>query len=52
MIQPGDEIDVDYDRRCECNNQKPIVVNHNLMWHDGDVICQNCEGYIRGYDAG
>lgn len=52
MPKSGDKVKVDYDRKCECDKQVPIVVNHSLMWHDGDVICQNCTGYIRDYDAG
>lgn len=28
------------------------VRNHSLMWHDGDVHCRRCGGYVRMYDAG
>jgi hypothetical protein len=28
------------------------VENHSLMWHDGDVVCAVCGGFIRRFDAG
>lgn len=45
-------VDVDYENKCKCDNQQPKLVNYSMMWHDGDVICRNCGGYIRMYDAG
>jgi hypothetical protein len=27
------------------------IVNHSLMWHDGDIICV-CGRYVREFDAG
>jgi len=26
--------------------------NYSMMWHEGDIVCLNCETYVRGYDAG
>lgn len=30
----------------------PVVLNHSPEWHDGDVHCKKCGGFIRYYDAG
>jgi ribosomal protein L37AE/L43A len=35
--------------------KKPLVTrvdNYSAMWHDGDVVCDKCGGFIRSYDAG
>lgn len=29
-----------------------MVVDYDPMWHDGKVVCSNCGGFIRSYDAG
>ena len=44
----------DLKKKCECKKeeQKPIVINHDMMWHDGDVVCDKCKCYIRSFDAG
>ncbi len=28
------------------------VRNYDSTWHDGDVHCTKCGGYVRMYDAG
>jgi hypothetical protein len=47
-------VKVDYDFHCKCREPEQVteVVNHSMMWHDGDVICVTCGGYVRSYDAG
>ena len=47
-----DRVDVDTTTKCKCDNRKEIVVNHDISWHDGHVICKNCLGFIRFYDGG
>ena len=38
--------------RClECGSERLHVRNHSMMWHDGDVHCENGH-YVRMYDAG
>lgn len=39
---------------CGGKPEKTEVVNHSLMWHDGDVICAkaDCCRYVREWDAG
>jgi len=39
-------------RMCACDDQKLILINYDMMWHDGDIVCESCGGYIRSYDAG
>ena len=41
-----------YNQCPECGSEDTAVENHDLMWHDGDVVCQECRCYVRGYDAG
>lgn len=43
-----------FEKKCKCKSkkQKPVVINHSLSWHDGDVVCDNCKCFIRDYDAG
>lgn len=36
--------------RCHSSNKK--VENYSMMWHDGDIVCQDCGGYVRMFDAG
>ncbi len=40
--------------RCAGKPPGSEVVNHSLVWHDGDVVCtvKDCGRYVRGYDAG
>ena len=35
-----------------CGSTRSEVQNHDLMWHDGDVVCLDCDTRVRGYDAG
>jgi hypothetical protein len=44
--------EVDYDTVCACDKQEPIMVNYQMMWHEADIICGNCGGFIRYWDAG
>lgn len=36
----------------ECGSENHRVENYSMAWHDGDVVCNNCDTYIRAYDAG
>lgn len=36
----------------ECGGSNTSVRNHDMMWHDGDVVCDDCNTYVRGWDAG
>lgn len=46
-------IDPDNRNQCKkCGSLKTHVENYSMMWHDGDVICDNCDSYVRSYDAG
>jgi len=36
----------------DCGSNKTSVENHDLNWHDGDVVCVDCGTYVRMYDAG
>ena len=42
------------EKQCECHplERVPVVINHSLMWHDGDVVCERCRCFIRSFDAG
>jgi hypothetical protein len=46
------QIDVDRKIKCKCNNPKPQMVNYSMMWHEADIICNNCGKFIRYWDAG
>lgn len=35
----------------ECH-VRGVIENYSAMWHDGDIVCPNCNGYMRMYDAG
>ena len=35
-----------------CHSKNLQVENHSGMWHDGDIVCQDCGGYVRMFDAG
>lgn len=49
-----DENGVTYDKEKQktCKHKNQTVINHSLMWHDGDVVCVDCGKYIRAFDAG
>lgn len=36
----------------KCHGTNLEVRNHDLMWHDGDVWCIDCDIFIRNFDAG
>lgn len=50
MDDNGVTIDLKKQKTCKHKNQ--VVINHDMMWHDGDVVCADCGKYIRSYDAG
>jgi uncharacterized Zn finger protein (UPF0148 family) len=40
-------------KKCpKCGGSNFEVRNYDLMWHDGEVWCTDCDVYVRGYDAG
>lgn len=41
-----------YNQCPECGSSNTRCENHDPMWGDGDVICQDCRTYVRMYDAG
>lgn len=48
-----DNVGVDEQGYCgRCHSHNITVENHSLMWHDGDIVCQDCGGYVRMFDAG
>lgn len=36
----------------ECKGTNTEVLNYDMMWHEGDIVCTKCRCYVRGYDAG
>lgn len=36
----------------ECQSQNTSIRNHNLMWGDGDIVCDDCETFVRFFDSG
>lgn len=39
--------------RCpKCGGTECHVENYDMTWHDGDVVCNACDTYVRGFDAG
>jgi hypothetical protein len=47
-------VKVDRKRKCACSkeDQQHKMVNYSMMWHDADIICARCNGFIRDWDAG
>lgn len=41
-----------YDTCPECSSSSTRVENHDMMWGDGDVVCNNCNTYVRDFDSG
>lgn len=42
-------------KKCPHCKACPLVTrvdNYSAIWHDGDVVCDKCGGFIRSYDAG
>lgn len=35
-----------------CGSTNVKLENYSMMWHDGDMVCQDCGGYVRMWDAG
>lgn len=40
------------DLKCKCNSPRKGFYNYSMMWHEADIICENCDGFIRFWDAG
>lgn len=38
--------------KCDSKKLQVMVIDYNMMWHDGKVVCSTCNTYIRDYDAG
>lgn len=38
--------------KCFAGPKDQTVHNYDDVWRDGDVICDKCNTYVRGYDAG
>ena len=38
--------------RCEAPPQRQSVRNYDPTWMDGDVHCDDCNAYVRMWDAG
>lgn len=36
----------------QCGSEDTRVENHSMMWHDGDIVCNDCGRYVRMFDAG
>lgn len=60
MSDISNPMDVDRTRKAadcaDCDGTPPStrIVNHSMMWHDGDVVCAkpDCCRFVRNYDAG
>ena len=51
----AENVKVDYDRKCQCppGKRRTRMVNYSMMWHEADIICDNCDGgFVRYWDAG
>ncbi len=44
--------DIDYKDKCKCDKPSPVMYNYEMMWHEGDICCGQCDKFIRYYDAG
>jgi len=49
-----DKLDGIVDRNIcpNCGSIDCRLENYDMMWHDGDVVCNKCNTRIRTYDAG
>ncbi len=47
-------VEVDTDKKCTCSleTRKTVIVNYDVMWHEGQIICQICNGFVGFFDAG
>ncbi len=36
----------------ECGSKSTRMENYSMMWHEGDIVCNDCDTYVRGFDAG
>jgi len=51
-LSNGKAVGNDPNKCPQCGGTEFEVKNHNLNWHDGDVVCQDCKTKVRDYDAG
>jgi len=46
-------IKVDYDDKCQCVNRSgTYAANYHMMWHEADIMCNDCAKFVRFWDAG
>lgn len=36
----------------ECGASDNRMENYSMMWHEGDIVCNKCDTWVRGFDAG
>lgn len=47
------DMKIDYTDKCKCENRSgTFMANHSLMWHDGDIMCNDCGKFVRFFGAG
>jgi len=56
-VNSGENYKCSWKDPCQCeDNQKQLLVNYDMMWHDGDIIHDpnndGCGKWIRNWDAG
>lgn len=47
-----EQVTVDVKKQKTCKHKNTVVINYSPIWHDGDVVCEDCGKYIRSFDAG
>lgn len=45
-------VTIDFKLQKTCKHKKRVVINRNLMFGDGDVVCESCGKFIRTFDSG
>lgn len=54
----SERVKVDYKDKCKCpdrdsnENKSCYMVNYSMMWHEEDVLCNDCHKFVRFWDAG
>ena len=41
-----------YNRCPDCSSDNTSVRNYDSLWQDGDLVCDDCNTRVRGWDAG
>jgi hypothetical protein len=49
---PETVVKVDCKNRCKCEKPELKMVNYSMMWHEADIVCAHCNGFVRYWDAG